>query len=166
MLVFGSTASALMARWAAILGIQSAPWPQPLAADEMMFWSPRSGQRPDVLKVEMPLQNLRRHTGTYAVGDVGEAQSFYFRGPRNATNLRARNLLQFLEIARQVDDATWDHHLRAGDYSAWLRGVIKDDELARDVAEVERDPSLAPGDSRQRIRGMVGQRYVEFAHTA
>jgi HAD superfamily hydrolase (TIGR01484 family) len=166
MLVFGSDASALIARLAADLGLPSASDAPPLASDEMMFWSPPSGQPPRVVKVDMPTQNLRRHTGKYAIGDVGEARSFYFRGPRNAMNLRARNLLQFLEIAQQVDDATWDHHLRAGDYSAWLRGVIRDEELAREVAEVERDPTLVPSESRRRIREVIGQRYLEPAHVS
>jgi hypothetical protein len=26
----------------------------------------------------------------------------------------------FLQIADGIDDATWEHHLRAGDYSAWF----------------------------------------------
>ena len=166
MLVFGSGAPELVARWGAALDIPSAADAPPLAQDEIVFWSPQSGQPPRAVKVEMPMQNLRRHTGKYAVGDVGEAQSFYFRGPRNAINLRARNLLQFLQIGEEVDDATWEHHLRAGDYSAWLRGVIKDDELAREVAEVERDPTVAPTESRRRIREMVCRCYVEPTHAA
>jgi hypothetical protein len=49
----------------------------------------------------------------------------------------------FLQIAEGVDDRTWVHHLRAGDYSSWFRRVIKDDELAREAAgvEIDRSPS-------------------------
>jgi hypothetical protein len=49
--------------------------------------------------------------------DVGEWQSFYFRGQGNAINVRAQNLMQFLQIAEQVEDAVWESHLRANDYS-------------------------------------------------
>ena len=44
-------------------------------------------------------------------------KSFYFRGPENALNLRAQNLMIFLQMAAGVDEATWLHHLHAGDYS-------------------------------------------------
>ena len=75
-------------------------------------------QIPDLTHAFEPRQAHNRHTGKYAVGDIGERESFYFRGPRNALNLRAPNLLRFLQIAEEVDDATWQHHLRAKNYSA------------------------------------------------
>src|SRR5512147_922046 len=70
----------------------------------------------------------RRHIRKYAEGQLGEDKSFYFRGPDNRLNLRAQNLNMFVQIAEGVDDATWLHHLRAGDYSRWLRDAIKDGE--------------------------------------
>ena len=36
-------------------------------------------------------------------------------------NLRAQNLMIFLQIAEGIDDRTWEHHLRKGDYSEWFR---------------------------------------------
>jgi hypothetical protein len=48
----------------------------------------------------------------------------------------------FLQIADGVDDRTWEHHLGAGDYSKWFRHQIKNVELAREAAEVERDLDL------------------------
>jgi hypothetical protein len=66
----------------------------------------------------------------------------------------------FLQIAEGVDDRTWVHHLRAGDYSSWFRRVIKDDELAREAAGVEIDRSLQPLESRRRISDAVSRRYT------
>ena len=48
-------------------------------------------------------------------------KSFYFRGPEGKLNLRAQNLMLFLQLADGVDDETWLHHLRQGDYSGWFR---------------------------------------------
>ena len=65
----------------------------------------------------------------------------------------------FLQIGEGVDDATWLHHLHAGDYSRWLREAIKDTELADDVLAVEADTGLLPNASRARIRSAVEARY-------
>ena len=96
------------------------------------------------MRVTGPRQERRRHTRKYAEGELGPDRSFYFRGPEGALNLRAQNLSLFVQMADGVDDATWQHHLAAGDYSAWARDSIKDDELAADFAAVERDASLDP----------------------
>ena len=68
---------------------------------------------------------------------ISDPQSFFFRGPGARMNLRAQNLTSFCEMAAGVDDDTWLFHLRRGDYSAWMRGAIKDEDLAREVVAVE-----------------------------
>src|SRR5207244_3871698 len=92
----------------------------------------------------------RRHIRKYAEGELPPDRSFYFRGPEAKLNLRAVNLGRFCELAEGVDEATWAHHLGRGEYSAWVERMIKDPELAREVAEVERTPGVAPADSRRR----------------
>lgn len=128
--------------------------------DEVVFWRPGSPERPLCVKVNEPVQIHRRHRGKYAVGDVGSSRSFYFRGPDKAMNLPARNLYRFLEIADEVDDATFVHHLRAGDYSAWFRHVIRDGDMADEVARIESDAALPPQESRRRVRKAVWRRYA------
>ena len=78
----------------------------------------------------------------YAEGDLGEDKSFYFRGPEGKLNLRAQNLLLFIQLAEGVDDDTWLHHLRQGDYARWFRDAIKDDALADEAARIEEQPSI------------------------
>jgi hydroxymethylpyrimidine pyrophosphatase-like HAD family hydrolase/energy-coupling factor transporter ATP-binding protein EcfA2 len=130
---------------------------------EVLFWSRSPEQLPRVIKIETPRQDHRRHQRKYAIGDVGEWHSFYFRGLGNAINLRAKNVLQFLEIAQQVDDATWEHHLRARDYSEWFRNVIKDEELAGEVGDIAGDLTLTPCQSRERVKKAVSRRYTVSA---
>jgi hypothetical protein len=130
------------------------------ADEEVLVWIRNSGQPPRAVKAERPRQAHKRHTRKYAEGDVGTERSFYFRGPDDTLNLRAQNLTLFLQTAQGVDDRTWEHHLRRGDYSAWFRHVIKDDALAREAAEIEADESLDAQESRKRIGEAVTRRYT------
>jgi hydroxymethylpyrimidine pyrophosphatase-like HAD family hydrolase len=98
----------------------------------------------------------RRHLRKYAEGELPPDRSFYFRGPTGAMNLRAANLKRFCELAEGVDEATWAHHLARGDYSAWMREMIKDEELADEVAALENG---AP-DARRRVLEAVRRKYT------
>ncbi|MFD2357480.1 hypothetical protein ACFSTC_61730 [Nonomuraea ferruginea] len=62
---------------------------------------------------------------------MSKGKSFYFTGPEDRLNLRARNLHNFVELAEGVDDETWAFHLRRGDYSTWIGEKLGDAELAR-----------------------------------
>ncbi len=66
----------------------------------------------------------------------------------------------FNSIAEGVDDDTWLHHLRAGDYSNWMASAVKDESLAFEVHEVEKARELTPGVSRQRVRALIEARYT------
>ena len=78
----------------------------------------------------------------YAEGELGEDKSFYFRGPNGSLNLRAHNLVIFLQMAQGVDDQTWMHHLRSGEYLRRFSEAIKDDELAAETRAVEQNGSF------------------------
>jgi hypothetical protein len=94
---------------------------------------------------------------------LGEDKSFYFRGPEQKLNLRAQNLQIFTQLAGGVDDQTWLHHLRRGDYSRWFREAIKDEELARVAAAVEQQRDVSPDESRAVIKSAIEQRYTSAA---
>jgi hypothetical protein len=98
----------------------------------------------------------RRHKRKYAAGDLHE-QAFVFRGGDGRLRLRAQNLSMFLQMADGVDEETWLHHLRQGDYSRWFRTVIKDDGLADEAAGIERNRAV---DSRRQIREAIAKRYT------
>ncbi|HLH44322.1 MAG TPA: hypothetical protein VKV74_15135, partial [Bryobacteraceae bacterium] len=82
------------------------------------------------------------------------------RGPQGKLNLRARNLSMFLQLADGVDDETWLFHLKRGDYSRWFREAIKDEVMAGEVAQYEKDGQFGPRETRQKIRAAVERRYT------
>jgi hypothetical protein len=102
----------------------------------------------------------RRHRRSYAEGELSPDQSFYFRGPEMKLNLRAQNLMTFLQLAEGVDDETWLFHLRHSDYSHWFETVIKDSDLARAAKAVEHNGRLSAGESREKIKDAIESRYT------
>jgi hypothetical protein len=103
-----------------------------------------------------PTLKRRRHRRKYAEGELPPERSFYFRGPNGALNLRASNLDEFVALVASVDEATWQYHLQAGDYSRWLETSIKDKTLAREVAQLERSPRA----QREKMRRLIERRYA------
>ena len=130
-----------------------------LAAGEALVWD-RSTPAVHTIRLDAPRHEHRRHIRKYAHGALGEDRSFYFRGPRGALNLRAQNLTIFLQLAAGVDDETWMHHLRRGDYSRWFREAIDDHELAAETQAAEQRHARDPRASREAIREAVNRRYT------
>ena len=102
----------------------------------------------------------RRHIRKYAQGELPEDRNFYFRGPEDKLKLRAQNLLVFMQIADGVDDATWMHHLRRGDYTRWFADAIKDEELAGAARAIEALPLADPARSRRLMREAIERLYT------
>jgi hypothetical protein len=102
----------------------------------------------------------QRHRRKYAEGELPLDRCFYFRGPSGQLNLRAHNLLLFMQLGEGVDDATWVHHLRKHHYSTWMAEAIKDDTLATAVHRIENQGHLTPTESRHLIRTTIEERYT------
>ncbi|ESY98779.1 HAD-IIB family hydrolase [Mesorhizobium sp. LNHC209A00] len=128
--------------------------------DRVLFWRPGARKKITTVKVIEPRHSLKRHSRKYAEGQLDETGSFYFRGPDDAMNLRAHNLMIFAQMAEGIDDKTWEFHLRAGDYSKWFRHQIRDKDLARETAEAEKDSKLSADESRKRVLDAVRRRYT------
>lgn len=109
---------------------------------------------------EKPTTERKRHSRKYAEGNLGPARSFYFRGKEGKLNLKAHNLMVFLQLSDGVDDDTWQYHLKRLEYSAWMQRSIKDTSLALEVEAIERDTKQSPLESRQQIRAAVEARYT------
>jgi hypothetical protein len=137
-----------------------APPTDELKPGEALLWRKGNGQAVECLLMAVPRVERQRHRRKYAEGELPPERSFYFRGPDGKLNLRAQNLIMFRQIADGVDDATWLHHLRQGDYSHWLETAIKDPSLARIVQEVEGTPELSARDSRRRVASAIEDRYT------
>jgi hypothetical protein len=140
--------------------------PARLEPGEAALWRVGSSERPTVFRVAPCESERRRHRRKYAEGELPPDRSFYFRGPEGALNLRAQNLMLFRQLAAGVDDSTWMHHLRQGDYSQWMEQAIKDPALARSVRLVETDDSLTAAESRLRVARAIEERYTLPASAA
>ncbi len=134
--------------------------PRDLDRGEAIVWFLDENRVLPNVKVQPCRQEHRRHRRKYAEGELEADRSFYFRGPEGELNLRARNLNTFLQLADGVDTATWVFHLKRGDYSKWLRSALKDIELADEVAAIECNNRMKDGQSRQRVKELIEQRYT------
>jgi hydroxymethylpyrimidine pyrophosphatase-like HAD family hydrolase len=160
----GPTAPDVVRRFVALRGAALPPaaaaaTSTPVGVGDVLLWSAADDSCRRI-HLEPPSAEQRRHTRKYAVGQLPPDRSFYFRGPEGKLNLRAQNLLQFLEVAAGVDDDTWRYHFRRGDYSSWFRDVIKDTELATEAEAVERDHFLSRGAAHTALRAAVERRYT------
>src|SRR5690606_31029922 len=132
----GDTAPEILARFAELRGIDMPHAEAPSQPGEGLSWR-EGAPRLTRMRVHPPTSEHRRHTRKNAEGNLPPERSFYFRGKNAQLNLRAHNLLRFLELAEGVDTETWDFHFRRGDYSRWFREGIKDPELADEAELVE-----------------------------
>ncbi len=159
-IVVGQHPSAAIAEFCRAVGTGAPAMPEDdLTKGEALYWKVNAGQ-PVRIQSEPAHMVHERHKRKYAQGRLEEPRVFYFRGPENRLNLRAHNLTMFVEIAAGIDDETWLFHLRRGDYSRWLREAIGDANLADEAERVERDVSLSPNDSRERISRAITERYT------
>ncbi|MCC8392265.1 HAD hydrolase family protein [Paraburkholderia sp. MMS20-SJTR3] len=163
-LAMGEDAGAALQRFAAASG--QAPPPSsgndpPLAKGDALWWRVGAAEPPQLVRLEPGRKEKRRHRRKYAEGLLIPERSFYFRGEHNALNLRAHNLVLFIEIAEGVDPDTWQFHRRRGDYSRWFEQEIGDAELAADARTIEQDDSLDAAESLARIRAAIHERYTQ-----
>jgi hypothetical protein len=159
----GDTAQAIIESFCAAIRVDAPRGTPALDADEVLVWQRSSERGPFAVKAARAKQIRERHKTKYAEGQLDPDQSFYFRGPDGKLNLRAQNLMIFLQIASGVDAQTWEHHRGRGDYSDWFRRVIKDDDLAREASAIERDSGLDAKQSLARIEEAVRSRYTVAA---
>jgi HAD superfamily hydrolase (TIGR01484 family) len=134
--------------------------PLPNRPGEVFVWLINGAHGPVAVRVQPATSEVRRHRRKYAEGKLGPDRSFFFKGPGGKLNLRAHNLNMFIQIAEGVDDETWLHHLRRGDYSQWMREAIKDDALADEVREIEKDGKESPQRTRTAVIEAVNRRYT------
>jgi hypothetical protein len=127
---------------------------------QVLLWARGSDEPPFSVRVVPHRTERQRHVRKYAEGQLPPERSFYFRGPMGKLNLRAQNLLLFMQMADGVDDETWTYHLREGDYSRWFRDCIKDEELAAEARRVEQLTGVSPQEGRALIRSAIEQRYT------
>jgi len=155
----GADPGQTLATFGAALGQPQPAIPAPAGEAAALAWW-REAREARWFRPVSPQAEHQRHVRKYMEGELGPDKSFYFRGPEEKLNLRAHNLTMFLQLADGVDDETWLHHLRRGDYSLWFREAIKDPSLAAETEPLESDAGLSATESRARIRALVRERYT------
>jgi HAD superfamily hydrolase (TIGR01484 family) len=124
---------------------------------DVLVWQKETGSI-SIIKSSEPSQFLMRHKRKYASGDM-YANSFYFTGPSRKLNLKANNLMIFIQMAAGIDDETWLYHLHRHDYSNWFRNSVKDPKLSlRSEAVENNEPNAAL--SRKEIFSLILNRYT------
>ena len=157
----GDSASESIAQFARAIEIQS-PAAEQVSPEpgQALVWFRKESNTLKLVKVHLAKGERRRHRRSYAEGELSAEQSFYFRGPESKLNLRARNLVMFMQLAEGVGEETWVYHLRRHDYSKWFREKIKDKKLAAAAEAIELDQNLPAVESRRRINEAIEQFYT------
>jgi hydroxymethylpyrimidine pyrophosphatase-like HAD family hydrolase len=128
-----------------------------LENEQVLVWEKKTNQT-QVLKTQKPRKLLMRHKKKYAMGEMGQ-NSFYFKGPMGILNLKANNLMIFIQIAEGIDDDTWQYHRFRHDYSTWFRYAVKDRDLAAICETIENSGDSA-SDSKKMIFRNILDRYT------
>jgi hydroxymethylpyrimidine pyrophosphatase-like HAD family hydrolase len=149
--------------FADVRGLARPDLPSRASEADGLGWRPKSGEAPFWFQGIQPKAERQRHHRKYAEGELGEDNSFYFKGRNGKLNLRAQNLIVFKQLAEGIDDETWLHHLKRSEYSKWFRKTIKDEDLAAAAERVEKDKDLKASESRRRILNAIDQRYTKPA---
>ena len=88
-------------------------------------------------------------------------QPFVFVGP-DGTDVAARDIQQFIQLAALVSDPTWEHHIASNDFSKWVEFSLKDPSLAAAVRGVESSGGNQ-AQSRAEIVDLIRGRYRLWA---
>lgn len=157
----GRSPGRTMASFAGALGIKPPEIEETdLPTGEAVGWYRFSDIPPFRFKSHPPTVERQRHILKYVEGELPVERSFFFKGPQGRLNLRAQNLMLFLQIGDGVDDDTWLYHLHNGDYSDWFRKMIKDEELALDAEQLRNKDGLSAEEGRRLVRDMIISRYT------
>jgi hydroxymethylpyrimidine pyrophosphatase-like HAD family hydrolase len=132
----------------------------PLKPGEVLVWNRDGDAAPMVVKVDPCRTQRLRHSRKYAEGELPPERSFFFKGREGKMNLRAQNLILFLQLGDGIDDETWTYHLSNGDYAKWFRESIKDENLAAAAERIASLSGVTPRETRKLIRQAIEQDYT------
>ncbi|HMR67539.1 MAG TPA: HAD family hydrolase, partial [Anaerolineae bacterium] len=107
-LAIGPTSEQTLSAFGHAIGETVPATPQvSLQQSEVLAWPRRPANEPFWFRAHPPQTTRQRHLRKYAEGEMTPDRVFYFRGPQRELNLRAQNLITFIQIAEGIDDRTW-----------------------------------------------------------
>jgi hypothetical protein len=159
LIVVGNNPGELVRQYASIKSFSANSISIPsLEKGEALVWETANKKEPAVIVHSTPKHLTKRHIKKYTTGDMGY-NNFYFKGPENKLNLKAYNLMVFMQLAEGVDDDTWIFHLKQHDYSKWFKNALHNEELADLTMEIE-DKNHNAKSSKEEILKLISERYT------
>jgi HAD superfamily hydrolase (TIGR01484 family) len=156
LVTLGSTARELVEQFARRLERRCPEFPERMPGPEYAcLWNLQDDKEVLLLDQVRPAQKHHRHSGKYVAGNVGTWHAFRFP----SLGQSASNLKEFLSLSEQLGEPALRVHMQAGDFSNWLREVIRDDVLANQTHGIETDKTLTPCAALEEIARMVQSRY-------
>ena len=160
LMIVGEKAEEMVATYCQASGVDCPEFDPPqLETGEVLLWFKGEGEPMKVAAYPCKTER-RRHRRKYAEGELPPDRSFFFRGPDASLNLRAQNLMMFLQIADGVDDETWEFHRQNGDYSTWFERCVKDEGLTAAAKQIESLPEVDAHEGREMMRAAIEREYV------
>ena len=96
---------------------------------------------------------------------VPREKAFYFYNDiGNYTGKSAASLKEFAENVEAVDVKSLAFHLRRGDFENWISGVVKDEELAKQVRDKLQATNSKGEDLRKQLHLIVTARLEQLKH--
>jgi hydroxymethylpyrimidine pyrophosphatase-like HAD family hydrolase len=130
-----------------------------LEKGEAVLWERERSDRLERFRVAPAETPRTRHSRKYAEATLTSERSFFFRGPEEKLNLRAANLITFVQMMEGVDGDTFAYHLGRGEYSQWFRDNIKNKELAEVAEDIEKS-NLEVDEAKAAIKRAIEERYT------
>ena len=161
LMIVGDNAEEMIATYCEASGVDCPEFDPPqLETGEVLLWF-KGANKPPMKVAAYPCKTeRRRHRRKYAEGELPPDRSFFFRGPEAKLNLRAQNLMVFLQIADGVDDETWEFHRQQNDYSKWFEACVKDDGLTAAAKQIESLDALDANEGREMMRAAIEREYI------
>ena len=103
-----------------------------------------------------------RHWHSYTNSILDWHRQFFFhRAEHQPTGVVAANLTQFHQELAHCEPAIVGHHLRSGDFSRWIGGVLRDEVLAEQFDTIERShhSQADPEPARAQLLTALENRY-------
>ena len=97
-----------------------------------------------------------------AVKQVPTEKAFYFFSDLgNYTGKSAASLKEFSQSIKEVDEKSLRFHLERGDFENWIRGVLKDEDLAGQIKQLH-GANLAAEELRNRLYATISKRMSQL----
>lgn len=106
-----------------------------------------------------------RHLHKYLMAPLPTGRQFTFRDEHGRERGQAASLWEFREALPALPMGSLQFHTSRGDFEAWVRGVLRDDELAGQLRKVAH-AGLGGEALRARLVEVVQERYAELERLA